>query len=286
MKIAVCLFGQLRTAEYCAPWIKESFNFSAYDRETMTWEKQNHWDTGKYEKYEQPFQVDYFCDFKTSSFTTNDVGDKKKLHTPRDIDKIRSLYNPVAEHITPDAVDVIIANNRPFAGKMFSSMCRTVLLKQQYELQNNFMYDAVFLHRYDVLTGPSPTALRDVFHPHGVQPLCIYGEHTSNIRFVNEGFRAGFMDLLLWGDSFSIDSLCARLYQNWAVCDPEQLKHEFSFGPNVALSIAVSDVGLAFHPLHIGTTIVRKTADLSIPVFDSYAYHETFWVGNAVWNQK
>ena len=286
MKIAVCLFGQLRTAEYCAPWIKETFNFSDYERETSLWKHNKHWHKERvYEKYTDPIEIDYFCDFKTVSFTSNDISAKKIQHNSVDIDKIRRLYNPAGEHITPENIDISLRQDKPFMTPMFSSICRTVLLKQEHEIKNNFIYDAVFLHRYDVLSGPSPNMLRESFHQNGIQPLCIYGMGGANHRFLNEGFRAGFLDMIFWGDSFSIDALSARLYQYWATDNLHHLKHEFSHGPNTALSIAANDAGLSYEPAPISYSIVRDTADLTIPVFDSFFYHTQYYLKAATWNQ-
>jgi len=285
MKIAVCLYGQPRTAKYCAKWTLESYNFGNYDHETTLWAKRDHWESRTNEKYSDKIQVDYFCDLKNSSFCANDIGSQNINHGNLVINEIKNLYNPKNSALTPAQLDEKISKDKPATSTMFSSMCRTVEMKEQYEIENSFVYDFVFLQRYDLLVGPHVTSLREMFHKSGVQPFCLYGGVT-NLRFINESFRGGFYDFIVWGDSFSIDALCSRLYQNWAVNDYTQLVSEYSLGPNTYLSNAACDAGLLYQPLPLSFALVRETANLSIPIFDSFSYHETFWVGNAVWNQK
>jgi hypothetical protein len=283
MKIAVCLYGEPRTALYCAPWIKECFNFDS-GRATLIWNPIDHWHTNHVASPE--FQVDYFCDIKQTSWAKNDRGAKEQTVPHSTRKKIIETFAPKKYSHTPKALDIRLCKNKPFHTSMFSSICRSVLLKQQAELEMGESYDGVFVSRYDVLLGPKIDTVKSIIHTHGIQPLVIYGNYVVNHRFPIEAFRGGFADMFFWGDSFSIDALSARLYSLWASNNQDDLVEPFASGPNTYLSMAVSDAGLVYQPTQTEVAIVRDTADLTKPVLESWDYHAAFWSRNAVWYPK
>lgn len=278
MRVAICLYGQPRTALYCAPWIHETFSFMP-TLPTRLWHPRRL--SGEVDCMEREFEIDYFCDIKSRSDSGHTIGGRTTNNTSTELHKIREIYKPKKYTLTPSVIDDEILKTGPFYTTMYSSICRAVQLKQLYESEENFIYDWVFVSRYDTLVGPNVDSLKKYVQINGVQPLTIYGIGGEQTRFMFESFRAGPNDFMWWGDSFAVDTLCAKLLETWATNNPiEDLRAVYHLGPNTTLAISLCDSGLVYQPVPFAVCLVRGTAELSIPVFDSFDYHARFWVNN------
>lgn len=276
IRVAVCLYGQPRTAEYCSPWIKRSFSFQE-GKETRCWGKKKEFDGS----IEYPtFSVDYFCDLKEFSTAGNFSG---KWETPTSyhgdeyIQNIIDIYKPKKYVVTTKDEEDKINFGNPFYTPMFSSICKTVNLKQQVEIEENKLYDWVFITRYDNIVGPSISSLSDYVQNCGVKPLTVYSCGIFG-RMINESMRPGFNDTFFWGDSASIDFITSKMYKAWASNNKFEINHAFNLGPNTFLGAALSDAGLVYEPAYVDFALVRQTADLTTPVFESWYYHKDFWI--------
>ena len=127
--VAICMYGQWREGDRCAPYIKEFFRSD---------------DIG--------LQVDYFCTVKDYDLHENFDFDSAFVQhdTTTLLDKIRSYYSPKYAMITCDTLDC----NYNYYGKRYVSMVDAIMLKRKYELENDFKYDLVILTRYDTLIRP------------------------------------------------------------------------------------------------------------------------------------
>lgn len=258
-RFAVCLFGEPRTAAYCTPWQKKSFALG--DR------------------------TDFFCDYKTTTVELNNITRKTLRHTSKEIQKYANDIGATSFTTTTVGVDAAIATGTPHYAKMMSSISRVILQKQLYEAQHGFTYDGVILTRHDVLVGPQIDTMKNLIDHYGIQPLCLHVSETSNIRFNGEAFRAGFPDMMIYGDSYTMDAVAANCYRYWATFDVSALITNNIFGPNVFLNMITNDAGLGIRHMGFQTAIVRITSDLTIPVFESWGLHKKHELESAVWNQ-
>lgn len=276
IKIAVCLYGQPRTFKYCEPWIRRSFTFQP-DRETRIWGKQKDFDA----KIEYPsFTVDYFCDIKNQSTAGNFSGKWEtptENHSVEDISAIVDIFKPKKYIFTNGINEKRIHDKDHFFVPMFTSICKTVLLKQQVEIEEGVSYDWVFVTRYDNIIGPSISTLSEYVQNHGVRPLTIYSTGPMG-RTINESFRPGFNDTIFWGDSLSIDMLSAKMYSSWATNNRDELNQIQNLGPNTFLANALFDAGLMYESAFVDYALVRPIADLTKPVLESWYYHKDFWL--------
>ena len=129
MRIAVCLSGQLRNWEL------------AYSNQI------NHWLYGEH-------QVDYF------THTWNYSGDRTHIsadYVNRDIDK--EEYDRFIQTYKPkksifDSKKQYFFYDNDHWSSLFYGFSQSILLKREYELENNFEYDIVVKSRPDVIFDP------------------------------------------------------------------------------------------------------------------------------------
>ena len=125
--VAICMYGQWREGDVCAPYIKEFFRSD-----------------------DSNVHVDYFCSVKDYDLHGNFDYEFVQHDTATLLDKIHNYYNPKHAVITNDALDC----NYNYHGKKYVSMTDAIMLKRKYELQYDFTYDIVILTRYDTLIRP------------------------------------------------------------------------------------------------------------------------------------
>lgn len=276
IKIAVCLYGQPRTALYCSPWIKKSFNFLS-ERETKIWKKQFSWHPP--ETVFPQFHVDYFCDFKTVSTAGNYPGKweiPELHHDDQFFTLLKNEYNP-KKYCYTNKNDDFIDGNYPFFAPMISSIIKTISLKKQAELQGNYFYDWVFISRYDLLTGPSVNTLGEIVQVNGIEPMNLYIISDEISITPDDCFRIGLNDTFIFGDSLTCDLLAAKCTQV-LMKNINNYLHLQNLGPNSFLANCAFDAGLIAKKLPINYAIVRPIANLQNSVFDSWFYHRDFWV--------
>jgi len=137
MKVAVLLFGHLRTFEYCAPYLKKNF-LDKYDCDVFI----HTWNT---------------MDSETKSWDN-----KKSQHCPVTEAikaKIKKIYNPrkilIEEQVIKEEIlvhSLVDDKSASLAGIhfMFESMNKANLLRKEYEKEKGISYDIVLVTRPDV----------------------------------------------------------------------------------------------------------------------------------------
>lgn len=185
--IAVCFVGQSRTFEYCAESIKSFFSSTRGNNFRFFCHT---WDTNSY-KVREGDEIHYKLE---------KVDDKDFLE-----EKLRSTFN-----FEKLVVDHEIHRDVPW-GSVFYSTMRSNLLKQQYEVENNMMFDLVIKARLDVCYRPGTTFENSFHHP--IMEKTLY----SNFGHMNYEFHLPNPDdVIYYGSSLTmdlIDSLYNGLYQ-------------------------------------------------------------------------
>jgi hypothetical protein len=186
MRIAVCLSGQPRSIEYCAPALKRFFG----DTDTNTF--------------------DFFC--HSWDYNTWKIQDGRINHTDIEyVDKEwlhRQLqrYEPVKYQI--DSRDLIYDTDYKHVpwGSLFYSAMMANQFKRLHEAENNFRYDCVVRGRHDIIFHPEykfdPMPIRDrlLFHP--FLERAVY-EHS----FINAS------DPYFYGDTWGMD-IVSDIFRN------------------------------------------------------------------------
>lgn len=273
LRIAVCLFGQLRTGLYCAPAIK-----AAYD--LIDGKEMSIMINRKY--YQQcTVKVDYFC--WTKDYNSNGMVKDKQFGaetgklTEAEINEVFAIYNPIKTGITrqvdepkdPMEIDSAIKwlNPKP----LLLSIVSAINLKKEYELECGLPYDFCFCQRFDALTTPfSP--VEKILFDHGVRDNLIYSHWITT--FPQEDSAWGVGDFWFGGDSFAMDLMSASLSQH--VIDSDRSHSEINesqlgYGPNVMIYNAVhrNNIWAIEFPRGLEAAPVRPEADLTLNVLDS-----------------
>lgn len=130
-KIAVCLSGQVRTWESCYKNIQAFFSqMGDVDYFFHTW------------KYTEDRSS---CRDSMSNYITTEV-------RPETIQDIKTAYRP-KKYLWENDLKTKRELSQRYDRTQYalSSFCRSVLLKKEYEIENNFKYDIVFKTRFDVI---------------------------------------------------------------------------------------------------------------------------------------
>ena len=210
-RIAVCMYGQYRTGDYLLPYYKEFF------------------------KNNYNVEVDFFCSVKlTRSYMNSDVELNNKtanIDTVWDKDTLHSkLENNI---LTPKSVNVIspeqeVLLERP--GQLFHGIADSIKLKLTYEIKNNFIYDLVFICRYDVLTHPmklidyiipwyNELTIDDYskIFPGNRLSNFLVGDYRTNGEGVIDSYT-GINDLFIWGSSQTADLIMFEIMRLLQQC--------------------------------------------------------------------
>ena len=254
MKIAVCLYGQYRTGDYCLPWIRKQYAFA---------------------------DADYFIHTKVSStYPNTEVEEPLRYVYPEDVH--RSIRNELGLLVkTCRILSVGEEKQTPDRGHwhyapMFSSMQHAV-----YAALGAYAttpYDLIIAQRLDMLVGPFvesvAEAAKNYTRPHTVFTV------NPEMRFMNEGMQAGIHDVFLAGTPAAMNLLVAGTLEATAFPRTTDWQRYLFEGPNVFLRKAAATAGLHVGHARVGFALVRPNADLSRPALESYAYHEKFWSTN------
>tara|TARA_R110000782_G_scaffold88266_1_gene170448 strand:- start:2517 stop:3542 length:1026 start_codon:yes stop_codon:yes gene_type:complete len=142
-KIAVCFYGQYRTGTYCLPIIEKFLSQIDAD-------------------------VDVFCSLKNyttyatrHSYTKNNGIDGHPSNW-NDIELVDINYqtDQIEKYLKPKIFKLCTADDEeiiyrcPVDPTAMSGWADSIMLKQQYEADNDIQYDLVFMMRYDVLIFP------------------------------------------------------------------------------------------------------------------------------------
>jgi hypothetical protein len=284
-KIAVCLFGQIRTGLYCAPAIK-----SAYDQLNG---KEIEILFNKEYRMKCRIQVDYFCWTKNYDSAGYIKGFQWNDDVPFNqsvISDVFSFYQPIRSGVTPkeseppENEDILADTIKWWAPKpLLLSIISSLRLKQEYEADCGLRYDLCVCQRFDALTTPF-NPLEKLINDFGFQNNAIYTHWIS--QFPREDNCWGVGDFWFAGDSFAIDLMSASLGQyliDVRRADYDINESQRSFGPNVLLYRACSKNNIRVIELPwLEAAPVRPTADLTLDVMalDTAHIHHNFFVKN------
>lgn len=210
-RIAVCCYGQYRTGDYCLPIIKKFYEKTA-------------------------IEVDFFCSLK--AYTTynnhrkwrekNNITDNNHMVFADTDYQTSQLKN----HLHPRAIKIITIeeeeNNKPH-NPIEQGWISSIILKQQYEAEQNIVYDLVFMQRYDTLPWPfnlaellvkglSKIPLSDMNSIHTTDSDFIFADTINNkIQWPDNGVSSYFnvlQDTLIVGSSRALDVISYEFLNN------------------------------------------------------------------------
>lgn len=138
-------------------------------------------------------------------------------------EKIVELYKPKRFVIeTPLEKNIGYVNKGSFES-MFYSIMRANDLKKEHEIANDFRYDVVVRHRFDVVFNPESR-----FHFVEKRKRTIYTHSISHPHVNVDYHHYGINDLFFYGDSESMDILSNsfKIYS----CALDKIRKEISIG--------------------------------------------------------
>ena len=238
MKIAVCMSGQLRQWEIA--------------KENQKW----FWETSGVE-------IDYFI------HTWNYSGDREGVSQPyitrdvsrKEFDKLVDWYKPKGCMFDDRKQDFFYANDH--WSSLFYSMAQSMILKRQYEIDNDFEYDLVIKTRPDVVFDPR-------YH-FSWEPL------EDNILFATQG---GLMesefhmfntnDMVFYGKSYTMDLVIPMYFYRQKMLDQRNLFKDKLFtgsmGPGVLMQEYFRDYGITTQSIQPNrSTFIETLVKLGCP---------------------
>ena len=238
MKIAVCMSGQLRQWEIA--------------KENQKW----FWETSGVE-------IDYFI------HTWDYSGDREGVSQPyitrdvsrKEFDKLVDWYKPKGCMFDDRKQDFFYANDH--WSSLFYSMAHSMMLKRQYEIDNDFEYDLVIKTRPDVVFDPR-------YH-FSWEPL------EDNILFATQG---GLMesefhmfntnDMVFYGKSYTMDLVIPMYFYRQKMLDQRNLFKDKLFtgsmGPGVLMQEYFRDYGITTQSIQPNrSTFIETLVKLGCP---------------------
>ena len=238
MKIAVCMSGQLRQWEMA--------------KENQKW----FWETSGVE-------IDYFI------HTWDYSGDREGVSQPyitrdvsrKEFDTLVDWYKPKGCMFDDRKQDFFYANDH--WSSLFYSMAHSMMLKRQYEIDNDFEYDLVIKTRPDVVFDPR-------YH-FSWEPL------EDNILFATQG---GLMesefhmfntnDMVFYGKSYTMDLVIPMYFYRQKMLDQRNLFKDKLFtgsmGPGVLMQEYFRDYGITTQSIQPNrSTFIETLVKLGCP---------------------
>ena len=212
MRIAVCLSGQLRQWQMGV--------------ENQKW----FWTTANGED----IQVDYFAHTWTYSWDRTGVGQEytRREVLQEELDSFKVRYG-----LTDLLVDSREQNK--FRGNdhwraLFYSFAKSLELKRNYEIKNNFVYDIVVKSRPDILFHPSktfkiPDLENNVIHTShgGIMKGEYHMYNVNDILFLSNSFTMDLLTNLYFYRQEGIEDYNIENLKNFHVMGPGTLMHEY-----------------------------------------------------------
>jgi len=220
MKVAICMSGQLREWEFGAQ--NQKWFWSSFDSNDL--------------------EVDYFI--HTWNYSQDRPG-VSQPYTEREVSK--EEYQKLIEFYAPKKS--ILDNKRIsyFRGNdhwssLFYSLGQSILLKQQYELENNFKYDLVVKTRPDVVFSPQ-------YHAHIIHRIVDTQIVTTHGGMLKAEFNhINFNDCVFYSNSYTMDLLINLYFYRQEIMHPN--KHisknraYIPIGPGVLMQNFFRDYGI------------------------------------------
>ena len=241
MRIAVCLSGQLRNWEIA--------------KDNQKW----FWNSSKK-------QVDYFI------HTWNYSGDRKGVSQPYEWRKVnKHEFNRIVKHYD---VKKSIFDKKPqsyFYGDdhwscLFYSFVQSVMLKRQYEIENDFEYDLVIKSRPDVAFNPTTRdgIQRIGFNYELLEDNIVYTTHGGIMESEFHMFNPN--DCVFYSNSYTMDMLVNLYFYRQKVINGKS-GHDIrngglnfhTLGPGVLMNEYGRDYGINFIPTHSNAMRYQET---------------------------
>lgn len=202
MKVAVCLSGQLRKWKLGV--------------DNQKW----FWSTGNAEVIE----VDYFAHTWTYSWDRPGVSKEytERLVSNQELDEFKSAFE--LKNLAVDDIKQNEFRENDHWSALFYSFCRSLILKREYELANNFQYDVVVKSRPDVAFSPSLS-----FNIPKLHNNVIYSTHGGPMPMEFNMFNVN--DCVFLGNSYSMDLLTNLYFYRQNGIIPENIENEKNIHP-------------------------------------------------------
>ena len=216
-RIAVCFSGQARYWKESADNIKMFFNYSQHHHH-------------HFHNEIVPIEVDYFIHtWDTNTWRYPKTNHGKFFDEKVDnIEEIREFYNPIC-------IEQETYNSKQYPrawDPMFHSLTKSLMMKRNYELENNFEYDVVVKARLDVIYNPQQQIPFHLMTPgvNGLIPgMCYSGKPV--FKFPYEFNYNAFDDVIFYGDSRTMD-LVGDLFRSYRNIHNSEALTELAFGIN------------------------------------------------------
>lgn len=152
MKIAVCFSGQWRTGDYCYDNLKEFLGilYPMCDFFIHTW------DINKQKCYNLSNVFP-----KETKLTSNDVDKIKIKYNPKKI-IVDNFYNTHSELVKYESYLQTNVNIFDIVQPLWYSFSKSIELKKEFEIENDFKYDYVIKLRPDILFHPNRRLSQDI----------------------------------------------------------------------------------------------------------------------------
>ena len=230
MRIAICMSGQLRNWDMA--------------KENQKW----FWSTAAHNT-----EVDYFI------HTWNYSGDRTGVSRPYEWRKVNKWeFNRIVKHYD---IKKSIFEKKPqsfFYGDdhwsaLFYSFAQSIMLKRQYEIDNDFEYDLVIKSRPDIAFDPRYHSTYEL-----LEDNILYTTHGGNLE--SEFGMFNINDICFYGNSYTMDMLVNLYFHRQKVINR-----------NSGYNIEEGD--LNFHTLGPGTLIHEYCRDYGITALPTFGKH-------------
>jgi hypothetical protein len=234
-------------------------------------------------------EVDYFLHIKDYNTYVNTIGDPEWDGTNNSVKKVSrdhiqqiiNIYNPKKYQILTfeEESNITSSGVRNGYSAMFYSLTSAMRLKREHEIETGELYDYCFTHRYDGIIGPDINSFRTRLEGPGFPPMTVV-TLGDMFRWKWENWRLGPNDVFLGGDNLAMEMLFAdtsRIFSsnNFLMCNDD------IGGPNIVLGRSFGNASVSHNAeYNMHCAIVRHSADLTIPVHESWQYHQKFWLTN------
>jgi hypothetical protein len=229
MRIAVCLSGQARTWKKCLPRWREVF---------------------------KDHEVDFFFhlwDYNTLPSQADAPKDRTTLLPPLEKLLLVANLNPIKFMFEPQKpieywnCDIPVDKQfGPWCREQFYSMYRVSLLKQQYEIENNFRYDVAVRLRGDLML------LGDIELKHPA-PNTAYTTHN---KWDEKYWVHRVGDIFFYADSHTFDQMC-EFYKYLSFMPTDYVTKADCPPPEIALYNYMANIGIQNFAVHSDVKIMR-----------------------------
>jgi hypothetical protein len=217
MKIAICMSGQLRQWEMAKEnqkWFWETSGITHIDYFIHTWNY-----SGDREGVSQPY-------------ITRDVSQEE-------FDKVVDWYKPKACMFDDRKQDFFFTNDH--WSSLFYSMAQSIMLKREYEIENNFEYDIVVKTRPDCVFDP-----RYHFSWELLENNILYATQGGLMETEFHMFNTN--DMVFYGNSYTMDLVMQMYFYRQQMLDQRDIVKDKLFtgsiGPGVLMQEYFRDYGI------------------------------------------